>query len=524
MRKISWKRIKITYIQATVFVLFTYIYLFGRIAYLEETGDNIFHIRVNGHEVGILEDASTAEKMLVAARKEIASQYSELVLMEAELSYIGEEVLWGKADDEETVYEAMKTVLKNSIQETMHRAYTLKVNDYVISLSSIEEVVEVLQAAVDKYDTESKFTVQLSQNTDREFGVLEAAIVNSRTVEEDTETVSYYEAGIQAQFREVLKQVQPDTEKAFEDYELGILEMSFPQEVEISETYLPESRLMSVEQAVNEIIKEQETVTTYEVVSGDTLTAIALKVNIPMEQIVEMNDTLESVNSTLHIGDQLIITVPEPELSVCRVEENYVEEIYDADVIYIDNNKWYTNQSVVRQQPSAGFRKIIAVTYYENDKLVKREIIKEEVVMEAVPKIVERGTITPPTYVKPISGGVATSSFGPRKAPVKGASTYHKGQDWGVPTGTPVYASSGGTVAKAGWGSGYGYVVYINHPDGRQTRYAHLSKVLVKAGQTVKQSEKIALSGNTGITSGPHLHFEMLIGGKQVDPMKYLNK
>ena len=77
-------------------------------------------------------------------------------------------------------------------------------------------------------------------------------------------------------------------------------------------------------------------------------------------------------------------------------------------------------------------------------------------------------------------------------------------------------------MAKAGWGSGYGYVVYINHIDGRQTRYAHLSKILVKAGQTVKQGERIALSGNTGVTTGPHLHFEMLINGKQVDPLKYL--
>ena len=91
-----------------------------------------------------------------------------------------------------------------------------------------------------------------------------------------------------------------------------------------------------------------------------------------------------------------------------------------------------------------------------------------------------------------------------------------------VPTGTSVYASCGGTVAKAGWGSGYGYVVYINHADGRQTRYAHLSKVLVKAGQSVSQGDKIALSGNTGVSSGPHVHFEILINGKQVNPLNYL--
>ena len=87
----------------------------------------------------------------------------------------------------------------------------------------------------------------------------------------------------------------------------------------------------------------------------------------------------------------------------------------------------------------------------------------------------------------------------------------------------PLVAACGGTVAKAGWGSGYGYVVYINHPDGRQTRYGHLSKVLVKPGQSVSQGQKIALSGNTGRSTGPHLHFEILIGGSQVDPFKYMN-
>ena len=298
--------------------------------------------------------------------------------------------------------------------------------------------------------------------------------------------------------------------------------MDFPQEVEIVEAYLPKSRLTDLNQAIEEMTKEQELKTVYKVVAGDTLSEIAIKVNIPMDQIIAMNETLENENSVIRVGDELVITVPEPELSVSRVEESYIEEIYDAEVIYVDNHNWYTTQSKVLQQPSAGFRKIIAQTSYVNEELVSREIIKEEVVLEAVPKIVERGTKIPPTYIKPISGGRLSSRFGKRSQPTAGASTNHKGVDWATPTGTSVVASCGGTVARAGWGSGYGYVVYINHEDGRQTRYAHLSKVLVKVGQKVKQGERIALSGNTGVSSGPHVHFEILIGGKQVDPLKYI--
>ena len=106
-----------------------------------------------------------------------------------------------------------------------------------------------------------------------------------------------------------------------------------------------------------------------------------------MDKIIEMNsETLENENSVIRVGDKLIITVPEPELSVERMEQNYYEEIYDADVIYVDEDSWYTYQTEVLQQPSAGFRKIVADVSYLNDKEISREILKEEIVMEAVPK------------------------------------------------------------------------------------------------------------------------------------------
>ena len=160
---------------------------------------------------------------------------------------------------------------------------------------------------------------------------------------------------------------------------------------------------------------------------------------------------------------------------------------------------------------------------YTDDGEVSREIEKEEVTYQAVPKIVERGTIVPPTYIKPISGGRLSSGFGKRNTGIRGASRYHKGVDWATPTGTAVVASSSGVVTRAGWGSGYGYCVYLRHPDGRETRYGHLSKVLVSVGQSVSQGQKIALSGNTGVSSGPHLHFEILVNGSQVNPLNYLN-
>lgn len=524
MKKITkyYKKLKFTYAKYTVLTLFACVFFLKGYTVLEKTGENYFHVKINNTEVGTAKDAKLAEELLVEARRKIASESEELIFMDAEMTLEGEEVLWGRVDSEEELLANMEAALRNGIRQTTHRSYTMKVNEYMVNLGSVEEVQQLLQAAVDKYDTEDKFHVELVHDTERELGVLTAQVVDLSQQENRQTENTYTEAGIQLLFSSIGESADEGMEKDFEDYDQGILCMDFAQEVEIVETYLPESQLIDISAAIEDVTKDEEQPGEYEVVSGDTLSEIAIKVNIPMDEIISMNETLEDENSTIRAGDKLVITVPEPKLSVIREEEVYVEEIYDADVVYVDNDSWYTNQTQVLQQPSAGFRRAMVNISYLNDKEVSREVLKEEVVMEAVPKIVERGTRIPPTYIKPISGGRQTSGFGRRNAPKKGASSNHKGIDWAVPTGTTVRASCGGTVAKAGWGSGYGYVVYLNHEDGRQTRYGHLSKVLVKAGQTVKQGDKIALSGNTGVSTGPHLHFEILINGRQVNPLDYL--
>ena len=98
----------------------------------------------------------------------------------------------------------------------------------------------------------------------------------------------------------------------------------------------------------------------------------------------------------------------------------------------------------------------------------------------------------------------------------------HTGIDIAVPTGTPVHASPAGTVVYAGWMSGYGYLVAIDHGGGLATAYAHNSSLLVKVGEHVSQGQVISLSGSTGHSTGPHVHFEVRINGVPVDALLYL--
>lgn len=106
--------------------------------------------------------------------------------------------------------------------------------------------------------------------------------------------------------------------------------------------------------------------------------------------------------------------------------------------------------------------------------------------------------------------------------PVTKRLSFHHGIDFAIPTGTNILATANGIVSKSGWKSGYGNQITINHGNSYKTRYAHLSKLLVNPGDTVKCGNIIGISGNTGISTGPHLHYEVVKNGRTIDPMRLL--
>ncbi len=126
-----------------------------------------------------------------------------------------------------------------------------------------------------------------------------------------------------------------------------------------------------------------------------------------------------------------------------------------------------------------------------------------------------------PTLV-PVDGEIS-SPFGMRNHPIKKVNKVHEGVDLSSSKGDPILAAASGTVEYSGYNSGYGYHVIIDHKNGYHTLYAHSSKLLVKEGELVKKGQKIALVGSTGLSTGPHLHFEIRIGNTPVDPTKYID-
>lgn len=125
---------------------------------------------------------------------------------------------------------------------------------------------------------------------------------------------------------------------------------------------------------------------------------------------------------------------------------------------------------------------------------------------------------------RPVQDGWISSYFGTRSDPFTGYSTVHKGVDFAGPEGTKVTSVAAGLVTFSGEHSGYGNMVEINHGNGLATRYCHNEKVLVKQGDMVRKGQDVALIGSTGHSTGPHLHFEVLKNGVQVDPLRFIGE
>jgi murein DD-endopeptidase MepM/ murein hydrolase activator NlpD len=123
---------------------------------------------------------------------------------------------------------------------------------------------------------------------------------------------------------------------------------------------------------------------------------------------------------------------------------------------------------------------------------------------------------------KPVVEAVMRSGFGLRRHPILGYTKMHTGVDWATPTGTPIFAAGNGVVEKAGWESGYGKFVLLRHNNGYETAYGHMTAFArgIEEGTRVRQGQVIGFVGSTGLSTGAHVHYEIRINGRFVDPMR----
>lgn len=195
----------------------------------------------------------------------------------------------------------------------------------------------------------------------------------------------------------------------------------------------------------------------------------------------------------------------------------YMEKV-EPPCVRIDDDELYVGEELVYQEEKTGLREVTVMVTYNRGEETKREVLDQEIIEAPVAKEIHVGTKEKPRYILPVDNYVFTSGFGARWG------TTHCGVDLAVPSGTEVKAAADGNIIQSGWNGGYGISVYIQHDDGSVTRYGHMSETLVAVGDRISQGDVIGLSGNTGDSTGPHVHFEIRIDGQAVDPCDYFDE
>ncbi|MCI7733998.1 MAG: M23 family metallopeptidase [Dysosmobacter sp.] len=300
---------------------------------------------------------------------------------------------------------------------------------------------------------------------------------------------------------------------------------TFAEDVEIKQEYVPTSEIMNLGYLAETLYSTKTAEVTYEVKKGDTWSEIAQDHGLTSKELLALNPGYNI--DKLQIGEVLTLSASVPYLTMTVVQrERYVEDVM-YDIEYTDSANLYKGDYKITSAGQYGAADVVATVTYVNGEETERTVLSSVTLREPVTEQRLQGTKERPTWLPtgsfrwPVSGRI-TSYFGGRKSPGGIGSTNHKGIDIAAPKGTPVYAADGGTVTYAGWMSGYGYLVRINHGNGYETYYGHNSSLTVSVGQHVYKGQQIARVGSTGNSTGNHCHFEVRYNGVAKNPLNYL--
>ncbi len=295
------------------------------------------------------------------------------------------------------------------------------------------------------------------------------------------------------------------------------IEAEFCEEVKISRRYVPRQALKTAESAT-ETLKEGRIIF-HQQQGNETAEEIAATYGVALTDLLEDNLIADW---NLVQGRQLKIYTGKPLLSVKMKEFKTVKEEIPYQVIENEDPTRYEGTVYVEQEGAPGSRMIEAYITTVNGVETTREVFSNSMLSQAVDKVVKKGTKVRPSPIGTgqlavPANGTLTSRFGSRWG------RQHDGIDMGAAVGTPIYAADNGTVVYSEYNNGgYGYMIQIDHGNGVVTCYSHCNELLVPAGTVVAKGDKIATVGNTGRSTGPHLHFEVRKDGTPVDPLSYL--
>lgn len=440
-----------------------------------------FVVQVDGKEIGTLDNEQQLQDLMERKKAQFKTKYPNAIIQIKDAG-----IVLTAAKAFKAVTNADETLKKLDQQlEVQATGVKLIVDGKVLGILPTEaDVSKVLEQLKDQYTPETMAIEALSAKTTKTSGA----------------------------------KADADTKKAKKaSSEVKVESVEFGEKIDQSKAVVSPDKIVDADTMLAQIQQGMEAVIQYEVREGDTISSIAKRFSISQKDIFKSNPDVKE--RSMQIGTILNIKATKAPLTVRTVEKLSEEIITAPQVITRKSENMKAGTSKVIDEGSTGLKVMHYRITKDNGEVVGEEWLGQNVITPSKPKIVVQGTKImgqgTGDFAWPVSGASITSSYGKRWGRM------HQGTDI-VSSNRTIMAADEGIISFAGKKSGYGNVIIINHQNGYETLYGHLSKIDVKEGQVVEKGGAIGVMGNTGRSTGTHLHFEIHNNGTVENPMKYL--
>ncbi len=441
--------------------------------YVAKNMDEVYRVKFGNQEIGIVSDNKLIDDYKITKKLEVQSNNPDvrMIVNTDEITYTPERAFKAATDDQGVISELNAILIPQAV------GVELKVDEKLIAVVKDQQTAEQILAQIkEPYLPKPK-----------EPG--KAVVLSADAMTDLNDAPSELQA------------------------------VEFMQKVETAEVPIDPIELADPQEVIAKLQTGDAKPTKYKVKQGDCVSCIAKKFGISKQFIYEKNTWIH--DDMIKVGDELDLTVLQPALSVKTVEkvvENH-EIQYDTEYVKDDSLR-----AGVINPISPGKNGLKLVTYEVtkvNGEMVEETLLNEDVVEQPVTAKAKKGTKVvvgegSGKFSWPVVSPSISSTFGMRWG------KFHKGID--ITGNKNIIAADNGKVMETGYKSDYGNYIIINHMNGYQTLYGHLSKISTSEGKIVEKGEKIGVMGSTGDSTGVHLHFEIIKSGNVQNPLKYLNR
>lgn len=459
--------------------------------YYQSNMETIYHVYLHGEKIGVVNDPTIVHRWIDEKIKEESSKFGHITFQkETDLTFEAERIYQAQYNNQQT--------LEKLQAEFALKADAIKVivDGQFIGYAANEEVVHTLLDAYKReFVSEDVLATIDSQSSKKVNSVSIASVQNGDSTKEPA--------------KKELDQIQ-------------IVDVVIKQKIELETEMVHPNQVLDLDELKAKLSQSRVEKKVHVVKEGDVLGAIAQKYGLTTKELLKLNPEINE-KTLLQIGQELVVTQEEPLITVLTVEKISREEKIMYPIKTKSDPNLFRGDTRIEQEGKAGKKIVDYVIIKQNGEVIDKKIEHEEIIVEPEAKIVVRGEKTKPSrgdgqFQWPTKGGFITSGYGQRWGRL------HQGIDISGVKDKTILAADNGTVTTAGWHSDYGNYVIIDHDNGYETLYAHLSSISVSKGDVVQKGEAIGVMGTTGRSTGVHLHFEIIKNGSVVNPAGYFRK